>query len=57
MCPGVTAEVRTWAKASNTETKYRGLPERQNPDKTQSIDFKGFKKVGTAPAISIAQQE
>jgi hypothetical protein len=47
----------TWAQASNTETKCRVLPEAQNPTNPQTIDFKGFYKVGTAPAISIAQQE
>jgi hypothetical protein len=30
---------------------------RKTLHKTQTIDFKGFSKVGTAPAISIAQQE
>jgi hypothetical protein len=43
-----------WAQASNTETKCRVFPEAENPTKTQVLVFKGFLKVGTAPAISIA---
>jgi hypothetical protein len=26
----------------------------ENPEKSQLLDFKGFSKVGTAPAISMA---
>jgi hypothetical protein len=43
-----------WAKASNTETESRVFPEAENLRKIYAVVFKGFLKVGTAPAISIA---
>jgi hypothetical protein len=57
VCRGVTARSPRWARASNTETDSRVFPDAKNPTKSQIIDFKGFLKVGTASAISTAQQK
>jgi hypothetical protein len=55
MCgPGVTAPTLASNKSGNRETFRQIFPSAAHHEKHQVIDFKGFFKVGTAPALSLA---
>ncbi|NIE76136.1 hypothetical protein F3J45_16990 [Pantoea sp. Ap-967] len=53
----VTAPTHPEKKSGNRETNRQNFRPMGFVDFAQALDFKGFSKVGTAPAISLVQQQ